>query len=69
MANKAIVADHLLTSFFVHRNPPHFPRQQKTAARAGTLDSGPIDSLAAYQHTFYSLSESPARANRVGGAA
>lgn len=67
MANKAIVADHLLTSFFVLLKPPQFLRKQKTAARAGTLSSGPVDSLTAYRCGNYALTDSLASAIRAGG--
>ena len=45
------------------------PPKRKTAGRAATLTSGPVDSLAAYRGIFYGSSVNHASANRAGGAA
>ena len=66
MANKAIVADHLLTTFSVGLRPLLTRWKQKTAARAGTLSSGPVDSLPAYRLTFYGTGDSHASAISAG---
>jgi len=44
------------------------PPKRKTAGRAATLTSGPLDSLAAYRGIFYGSSVNHASVKRAGGA-